>query len=405
MRIVILNSDNFYLNKTADMVSDSVKVTLIQNYTPSIYLVKVLTKFDSVFKTRFRRLQIRRCNSSNVDVRGLLLIDLIKAICRILVKIGFSNDKTNAFVARAFGRLSAWHIGNADILHLRTGYGQGGVIEKAKRRRMKVIADHSIACTEEIDAILSHEYEKHGISKGISPESSFWKLVINDCQQADIILVNSDFVKKTFIKHGYNPDNIVVNYLGVREDWFSIKKSYSLTKNYIKILFVGEFGIRKGVEYLLKASQILNSRGIPYRIVVIGKPADIDEYITEFNLDCFDFVGTVLYDDLKKYYSQCDAFLFPSLCEGSTRAGMEAMAAGMPVILTDNCGCPVENEVNGLIIPIKNENAIADAIEKLYNSEELRERLGKNAATTIAEHYTWSNYKDNLLKLYESLSK
>lgn len=403
MKVVIINSDSFFLNKTADMVSDSVDVMLIQNYTPSKNMVKFLTIFDSVFKTRFRRLQIRRCKSSNVVVHGLLKNDILKAVCHFAAKFGFSMDKLYAYVAKEFGAIAARYLDDAEILHLRTGYGQGGTIEMAKRKNMKVIADHSIACTEEIADILTPEYKKHGISNGIGPQSIFWKLVIDDCRRADVILVNSDYVKKTFVKHGYNPDKIVVNYLGVRDDWFSIKKSYGFSKDYMQILFVGEFGIRKGVEYLLKASQLLNTRGIRYRIVVIGKPADIDDYIKEFDISHFDFVGTVLYDELKKYYSQCDAYLFPSLCEGSTRAGMEAMAAGMPVIFTDNCGCPVEDEVNGLIVPIKDEKAIADAVEKLYNSEELRERLGKNAAMTIANKYTWKHYRDNLLALYNSL--
>lgn len=67
----------------------------------------------------------------------------------------------------------------------------------------------------------------------------------------------------------------------------------------------------------------------------------------------FDFIGMVSYNQLIDYYSSADAYLFPSLCEGSTRAGMEAMAVGLPVILTENCGCPVKNEENGLLVPIK----------------------------------------------------
>lgn len=403
MRILVLNSDSFFLNKTADMVSDAHDVTLVQNYTPCLWMLKMLSILDSIFNTRLKRLKTRRCKSSKVKIHGLLINDFLKLFSKIAKRLGVPNDRLEALVAKNFGSMASRYLGDAEILHLRTGYGQGGIIEKAKRKGVKIIADHSIACTEEIDEILSPEYEKYGINVGIGPKSEFWKLVILDCKEADLIIANSDYVKDSFIRHGYEPQRIVVNYLGVREDWFSLKKDYKLINGQMKILFVGEFGIRKGAEYLLKASQILNQKGLDYKITIIGNIADIDEDIKNYDLSHIEFVGTVLYDDLKEYYSKSDVYLFPSLCEGSTRAGMEAMAAGLPVILTDNCGCPVQDGINGLIVPIKDEKAIANAVERVYHSEKLRESLGKEASRTIANNYTWEHYKNNILSIYSHM--
>lgn len=404
MKVVILNSGSFYLNQTADIVSNHVDTVLIQNYTPSIMMTKLLTLFDSVFGTRFRRIKVRQCHSSSLELHGLFFNDILYLLGKAAIKMGFNKDRIETIVAKQFGMQASKYISNANILQLRTGYGQGGAIEKARSRGMKIIADHSIACTEEIAEILDGEYERYGIKFGIGPKFKFWQLVIKDCKEADIILVNSDYVKKTFVKYGYNPKRIVVNYLGVRNDWFSIKQDYSLSDGCLKLLFIGEFGIRKGAEYLIKASQILNRKDINYKIIVIGKQVEICDLINSSDMSHFEFVGTVLYDNLKTYYSQCDAYLFPSLCEGSTRAGMEAMAAGLPVILTENCGCPVNDGINGLIVPIKDESAIANAVERLYHSEDLRERLGKAAAKTIAQSYTWDHYKNNLLSLYENMT-
>lgn len=405
MKVIFLNSDSFFLNKAADMVSNSVDTVLIQNYTPSRIMVRLLTVFDTIFKTRFRRLQGRRCKSTKVEVHSLLTNDILKALCNFAVKAGLPKDKLDAFIARNYGKSASNYLCHADVLHLRSGYGQGGALEKARNAGMRIIVDHSIACTEEIDKILGPEYKRYGIKNGIKPDSEFWRLVIRDCDEADIILVNSDYVKETFLRHGYEKNKIIVNYLGVREDWFSIKKNYELADGLLKILFVGEFGIRKGAEYLLKASQLLNHKNIKYKIVVIGPLAEIDDVLRNTDVSHFEFVGKVLYEDLKKYYSQCDVYLFPSLCEGSTRAGMEAMAAGLPVIFTDNCGCPVQDGINGLIVPIKDERAIANAVERLYSSEELRRKIGEAAAKTIAQNYTWEHYKNNLLSIYQSLEK
>ena len=108
---------------------------------------------------------------------------------------------------------------------------------------------------------------------------------------------------------------------------------------------------------------------------------------------------------MRSYYANSDVFLFPSLSEGSTRAGMEAMAAGLPVIVTDNCGLPVQNNINGIVVPIKNEIAIVDSLCFLYSSIEKRTQYGVEAKLTIKEQYTWNHYSENLLAIYKSILK
>jgi glycosyltransferase involved in cell wall biosynthesis len=82
--------------------------------------------------------------------------------------------------------------------------------------------------------------------------------------------------------------------------------------------------------------------------------------------------------------------MFPSLMEGLPTVIMEAMASGMPVITTETCGMPdvVENEFNGLLIPPADAAALENAILRLYNSADLRRKLGQEAQESM-RRYTW----------------
>lgn len=398
-RIIISYGNDFFLNKTALLMSKFYNVELIQNYVPGKMASVIIKLIDRLLgKKILPRLQSRGVKGENLISHHCSMNDAYAFLCRKVIK---DLDKSSMIIAKHFGQLSCRWIKDADIFHVRSGFGQGGAIEKAKAEGMTVIVDHSIAHHQEMERILKTEYERHNIDFTLSKTSKFWDFVVKDCNSADAIIVNSDYVKNTFINSGYAPKKLHVVYLGVREDWFGRKKDYDLKNNQIRLLFVGGFNIRKGAEYVIEAAQLLRNNKVNFKIVVIGDNKELMGEFSHYNMDNFEFVGMVSYNQLIEYYSTLDAYLFPSLCEGSTRAGMEAMAVGLPVILTENCGCPVKNEENGLLVPIKDAEAIALAVKRLYFSKELRETLGNNATHTISSFYTWENYRNNINEVYQ----
>ena len=82
---------------------------------------------------------------------------------------------------------------------------------------------------------------------------------------------------------------------------------------------------------------------------------------------------------------------------------MEALAAGLPVIATIESGLPIDNGINGIIIPSKNEGSIVFSLKNIASSEEKRMSLGIKAADKIANKYTWQKYAENVYKLYQQL--
>lgn len=113
-------------------------------------------------------------------------------------------------------------------------------------------------------------------------------------------------------------------------------------------------------------------------------------------------------DELEKKLIDASVFAFSSDWEGLPNALMEAMALGLPVVATDcPCGGPatlIENEVNGLLVPIKDAEAMAAGIIRLIEDRELAEKLGNNARSlgnitnTQAICEQWKEYMEELCK-------
>lgn len=399
MKVKISSFTPLFFPYTARYVSHFSETTFIQGFIPNKFTISILKLSDTFLKTRILKKALNRLpNDYKGKNIGIGLPELYMHIGFLLLgRKPIILKRAHAF----YGWISKFYLSNTDnIFHVRSGSGRGGAIKKAKKLGVIVVTDHSIAHPIKITQILQVEYNKYKVS--FEYTNCFWTQIVRDCDEADYILVNSDFVKSSFVENGYNPNKVKVVYLGVREDFWKCKVKYERSEVF-SLLFIGGFGFRKGCEYLLKSLEIIEKKGVDFRLTVIGPIVDFDDVIDKYGVDKIDFKGSVLYDDLKNYYAKADVFIFPSLCEGSTMAGMEAMSAGLPCIFTENCGVPVIDKENGLIIPIKDEQAIADAVELLYNNESLRRKIGVNANKTIEENFKWTDYQNNIKAFYEEI--
>lgn len=306
---------------------------------------------------------------------------------------------------RFFGFVSRRYIRNAEIFHCRSGAGRGGAIAAAKRRGMKVVVDHSIAHPAFLEKQLRSEYEKNGVAFDLGLDSPFWRQVVRDCEEADVVQVNSFFVRDTFVNEGFAPEKIRVVYLGEREDFFGLRQPKTDKSAPLKLLFTGGFGFRKGGEYILEACKMLKERGVVYALDVVGDASGAAGMIAryaQYDLP-ITFHGPKPQDELKSFLANGDIYVFPSLAEGCAQSGMEAMSAGMCVVGTYESGFPITDGEDGYIVPSKDANAIAERIEWLSRNRAEIDRVGRNAAALICANYTWEKYAENVKKEYEEL--
>jgi len=304
---------------------------------------------------------------------------------------------------RAFGASSRRYIRAADVFHVRSGAGQGGAIARAREVNMRTVADHSIAHPDFMAASLNPEFSRYGLPAFGGSADPFWNLVLQDCHDADVVVVNSQFVSDTFQAHGFPAERIRVAYWGVRQDFLALKTIYPQPR-FIRILFTGSFSVRKGAGYLLDALNKLDPGRNKYRLTVVGA---VDEFepIRRFHSvsDHDTFVGPVLQDRLKEYLRDSDLYVFPTLCEGCAQSAMEALAAGIPVVTTAECGLPAVSGEHACIVQSRSVDALASAIQNLADNRDLREHIGRNGASLVARDFSWQHLGMNIRRIHEEL--
>lgn len=149
------------------------------------------------------------------------------------------------------------------------------------------------------------------------------------------------------------------------------------------VLFASRLMREKGVYELLSAVRSLNDSGCPLRLLIAGDlypenpssltPADLESLRTTPGVE---YLGHV--DDMPALLARADIVVLPSYREGTPRVLVEAAAAGKPIVATDIAGCRglVEDGVNGLLVPVKDADALAAALRRLAEDADLRERFG-----------------------------
>lgn len=301
------------------------------------------------------------------------------------------------------------------IFHCRSGAGQGGAINEAKKYGMKVLVDQSALHPEQSEQNLREDCKRWGVRVPIAPHSGVWKNVLKDCDEADVLMVNANHIRDSFVNRGYDPKKIRVVYLGVREDFrdlHSDRLKSGRRNEVFKVLFTGTFCLLKGAEYILDSLRILQERGISVHYDIVGSVDVPNALLVKYGIDAknksganssITLYGPLPQDDLKKYLADADCYLFPSLADGCARSGMEALTAGLPAVATYESGLPIVDCETGCVVPMKDAVAIADKIEWLIAHPEERERIGNSAAKMMREKYTWKNYAENVKAIYEEL--
>ncbi|MFZ0960209.1 MAG: glycosyltransferase family 4 protein [Terriglobia bacterium] len=171
----------------------------------------------------------------------------------------------------------------------------------------------------------------------------------------------------------------------------------------LRLLFVGQWLDHKGIYYLREAFEIVAERLPGVQLTIAGCLVSADEVVSFFAPPVrpqIKVIPLVKRAEMPALYLDHDIFVFPSLMEGMPLVLLEAMATGMPVVTTETCGMMdiVQDEANGLLVPPGDAAPLVEAILRLANSPELRQRLGQ-AARESMRHYTW----DKIARRVESI--
>lgn len=240
------------------------------------------------------------------------------------------------------------------------------------------------------------EYAKRGADMELFSKNIFFNDYVIDIfqkelQLSDYILCPSRFVINSAKANNIPEKSLIYLPYGVDAKIPTINKM-NKKKDKFRVLYVGRVTLMKGLHYLIEAFKRIKIKNI--ELIIVGKLSNDSKYLPSLSKN-IKFFSWMPPDRLQMFYNSADIFIIPSLIEGSSRVGFEAMAAGLPTIATDRCGIPIKDGSNGLIIPACNTKAIEDSVVKLYENNQLRQTVGYNAKLTMSE-YTWRRYYDGI---------
>jgi glycosyltransferase involved in cell wall biosynthesis len=142
----------------------------------------------------------------------------------------------------------------------------------------------------------------------------------------------------------------------------------------------------------------LRRRGRRFTLVIVGdgkERAHLERLARDEIRDGCIFAGQAPRQQLYRYYSAADLFVFPGIQEALGMVYLEAQSCGLPVVAFDNAGVPeaVQDGRTGLLVPMRDGRAFAAAIERLLADAPLRRHMGATARTHIREaHELDRNY-------------
>lgn len=166
----------------------------------------------------------------------------------------------------------------------------------------------------------------------------------------------------------------------------------------------------KGVYEYVEAARVLRQRGIDVCCRLIGAPDPGNpSSIGQAQLDAWAAEGIVellgYRSDIAEQYAAANVVCLPSYREGLPKSLVEAAACGRAVVTTDVPGCrdAIEQDVTGLLVPVNNVEALADALQRLIESPTLRARMGCAGRALAEREFAIEKIVDAHLNIYQQL--
>lgn len=193
----------------------------------------------------------------------------------------------------------------------------------------------------------------------------------------------------------------------------TLRKELNIPQDCLVFIFVGRLVGDKGINELVAAFQSLSSPLTTHnsRLLLVGPlEAELDP-LKEETLKAIQnnprIISVGFQNDVRPYFAAADVLTFPSYREGFPNVVMQAGAMGLPSIVSNINGCNeiIITDVNGIIIPPKNTQALAEAMTLLLNDSYLYQQLKDNARAQITTRYERQEVWEALLEEYQMLIK
>ena len=225
---------------------------------------------------------------------------------------------------------------------------------------------------------------------------------------SDSLVSSSVFLIDEIEEYLVRIDRKKLNILHEAVDTTKFKPKISNPENVV--LTVARIDPVKGLENLISSIPLILIKIPDVKIKIVGSIPNKNYFLMLKNkileLDCekfVEFVGPIPHDELPNILSDSKIFILTSKTEASSISTLEAMASGLPVIVTRVGGMPslIINGINGFLVEPDNPESVAEKAIELLIDDSLRVKIGKNARETIEKKYNWDNFIDGLTNIIQ----
>jgi len=272
---------------------------------------------------------------------------------------------------------------------------------EAKRRGIAYVCDRGSSHIVYQDTVLAEEFARVG--RPYTPTDR--RIIDREMQEydlADAITVPSRFVYRSFLEMGVPEEKLRLIPYGVNLANFSRKCPRDKT---FRVLFVGAQSVRKGVHYLVEAFN--KAELSDAKLVFVGASTpDSQVLLKQIDPQRTEFTGVVSRERVAEEMSRASVLALPSLEEGLATVQAQALSCECPVIGTFNSGAETlfEDGKEGFIVPIRDADAVAERLRRLYEDRDLVETLGAAGRRRMESVGGWGDYGDALIDLARDLT-
>jgi glycosyltransferase involved in cell wall biosynthesis len=307
-----------------------------------------------------------------------------------------------------------WHSHQTAKWILRHGFGHANavygfirnvapeVLRAAKQMGLHTCADQMIAPLEVEFAEMKRQMERWpdwSVNETAQIHPGFLDFERSTWEELDQITCASNYVRDGLISVGVAADRInVIAYpwsQGAASPQAREKKTGPLM-----VGFVGAAGLRKGAPWFLETARRFDPARV--RFTMVGhnflNPARLEEFSGRVQ-----FTGPIPHSQVFAWLNRFDVFFFPTTCEGSATAVLEAMSRALPIITTPNSGSPVRDGVDGYVRAYDDVIAFREIIQRFDDDRELMLTMGNSARQHVLE-FNLNRYQAELSSHFAKLT-
>jgi len=345
---------------------------------------------------------------ANADVEGLNFSSLrFELLSRVRRQTGWTQimARNKWFQRQAVSILSGSQLSTLDSQPVLFAYSYAArdIFRFAKAQGRKTVLGQIDPGPLEEEIVAGEVARERDVGALWEPAPpGYWDLWREECDLADRIVVNSKWSRSALEKAGVSPAKIRVIPLAYERpaETNIFKRSYpdefDETRP-MRVLFLGQINLRKGVARLLKAIQLLKHEPIEFHFVgpvQMSIPDDL-QYNPQVH-----WIGPVSRSDVDTFYRSADVLIFPTFSDGFGLTQLEAQAWSLPIVASRFCGEVVRDGVNGIVLNELSPNAISAALRSCVCQAARLRTFAANAVR--ADRFNLKAVAENLLRLFDS---